>query len=292
MKGVRPGWILESLGGRNVEEGLDELAEIYEGHHLRDLTLSAVTQFSLTGETGETVEAVFLDGDDLRVYVELVYEAKRGEPFVFGNLPEMHIWFDAKTVEEDIEYFGFNMFMDPARLVPGFGESAGRAKNGSGLIIDLRGNLGGIGAMASWMSGFLFAEKGRYFGTFTMKGTELKLVITPRQDPYTGPVAVLVDGLSLSAAEFLADGLQKTGRAKVFGQRTSGFALPSVIEKLPNGDAIQYVHADYVNSEGERLEGTGVVPDYEVTPAREQLLEEKDPVLEAAIEWIRSGAGS
>ena len=103
---------------------------------------------------------------------------------------------------------------------------------------------------------------------------------------------MLIDGLSLSAAEFLADGLQKTGRAKVFGQRTTGFALPSVIEKLPNGDAIQYVHADYVNSRGERLEGTGVVPDYEVVPSREELLKGNDPVLEAAIEWIRSGAGN
>ena len=291
-KGVRPGWVLDDLGGRNVEEGLAELAEVYEGHHLRDLTLLAVTQFSLTGDAGESVAAVFLDGDDEPVKTELLYEPKRGEPFEYGNLPQMNVWFDAVSVEPGVEYFAFNMFMDPARLIPEFGRAVGRARTPGGMIIDLRGNLGGMGAMASWMSGFLYNEKGNYFGTFKMKGTELKLVITPRQDTYGGPVAVLIDGLSLSAAEFLADGLQKTGRAKVFGQRTTGFALPSVIEKLPNGDAIQYVHADYVNSQGERLEGTGVVPDYEVVPSREELLKGKDPVLEAAIEWIRSGAGN
>jgi carboxyl-terminal processing protease len=291
-KGVRPGWVLANLGGRNVEKGLAELAEVYEGHHLRDLTLLAVTQFSLSGDTGESVSAVFLDGAEEPVEMELVYEAKRGEPFEFGNLPLMHVWFDAVSIEPGVEYFAFNMFMDPARLVPEFGKAVERAQIPGGLIVDLRGNLGGMGAMASWMSGFLYGEKGHYFGTFKMKGTELKLLITPRQDPYVGPVAVLIDGLSLSAAEFLADGLQKTGRAKVFGQRTTGFALPSVIEKLPNGDAIQYVHADYVNSEGERLEGTGVVPDYEVVPTRGQLLEGKDPVLDAAIEWIRSAAGN
>jgi carboxyl-terminal processing protease len=125
-----------------------------------------------------------------------------------------------------------------------------------------------------------------------MKDTELTLIINPRPGAYTGPVAVLVDGLSLSAAEFFADGMQKSGRAKVFGQRTPGFALPSVIEKLPNGDAIQYVHADYVNSEGERLEGRGVTPDFRIVPDRKQLLDGRDPVLEAAIEWIESRSGS
>ncbi len=290
--GVRPGWILESLSGRDIEEALDELAEVYEGHHLKDLTLASVTQFNLYGDTGEDIEAVFLDGSDETIGMDLILEEKRGHEFEYANLPVMYVWIDTMTVADDIEYLKFNMFMDPIYLMPVFERAVGRAAEGRGLVIDIRGNMGGMGAMAGWLAGFLYDEKGFDFGTFKMKGVELKLVIIPRQNAYTGPVAVLIDGLSLSAAEFFADGLQKTGRAKVFGQRTTGFALPSAIEKLPNGDAIQYVHADYVNYEGERLEGRGVTPDYQVIPARSQLLEGRDPVLEAAIEWIRAQAGS
>lgn len=290
--GVRPGWILESLGGRNIEEALEDLSEVYEGHYDRDLTLASVTQFNLSGDAGDDIEAVFLDGDDEAVVIDLILEPKRGFEFEYGNLPTMYVWIDTMTVEEGIEYVKFNMFMDPVHLMPVFERAVRRAAAGHGLVIDLRGNMGGMGAMASWLSGFLFAEKGNDFGTFTMKDTELTLIVVPRHNAYTGPVAVLVDGISLSAAEFMADGLQKTGRAKVFGQRTTGFALPSVIEKLPNGDAVQYVHADYVNSEGERLEGRGVTPDFQVIPARSQLLEGRDPVLEASIEWIRARAGS
>ncbi len=290
--GIRPGWILESLGGRNIEESLDELAEVYEGHHLKDLTLAAVTQFRLSGDTGDDIETVFLDGGDETVEIDLVLEPKRGHEFEFGNLPVMYVWIDTMTVAGDIEYLKFNMFMDPMQLMPVFERAVLRAAAGRGLVIDMRGNMGGMGAMAGWLAGFLFDEKGYNFGTFKMKGAELTLVIIPRPNAYTGPVTVLVDGLSLSAAEFFADGLQRTGRAKVFGQRTTGFALPSVIEKLPNGDAIQYVHADYVNYEGERLEGRGVTPDFQVIPARSQLLEGRDPVLEAAIEWIKAQAGS
>ena len=286
--GVRPGWILESLGGRDIGESLEELADIYEGHHLKDLTLASVTQFRLSGDTGGNIEAVFLDGGDETVELDLVLEPKRGYEFEFGNLPVMYVWMDTMTVDGDIEYVKFNMFMDPLHLMPIFERAVRRAAGGSGLVIDIRGNMGGMGAMAAWLAGFLFDEKGHDFGTFTMKGTELKLIIIPRANAYAGPVAVLVDGLSLSASEFFADGMQKTGRAKIFGQRTTGCALPSVIEKLPNGDAIQYVHADYVNSEGERLEGRGVTPDLQVIPARGQLLEGRDPVLDAAVEWIKS----
>jgi carboxyl-terminal processing protease len=290
--GVRPGWILQSLGGKDVAEGLEELADVYEGHYLKDLTLASITQFSLTGDAGEDIEAVFLDGKDEQVEIDLIHEPKRGSRFEYGNLPPLYVWVDTMTVAGDIEVVGFNMFMDPLHLMPVFERSVKRAETGRGLIIDLRGNMGGMGAMASWLAGFLFEEKGKSFGTFRMKGTELNLIVIPRANAYTGPVAVLVDGLSLSAAEFFADGMQKTGRAKVFGKRTTGFALPSVIERLPNGDAVQYVHADYVNSEGERLEGVGVTPDFQVIPARSQLLEGRDPVLEAAIEWIRAEAGN
>jgi carboxyl-terminal processing protease len=288
--GVRPGWIIESLGGKDVAEGLQELAAIYEGHHLRDLTLASITQFSLTGDTGDEISAVFLDGNDDPVELDLVYEPVRGERFEYANLPAMYVRVDTATAAGDIEIFRFNTFMDPMLVIPAFERAVGRAAEGRGLVIDIRGNMGGMGAMASWLTGFLFEEKGTSFGRFRMKDTELDLVVMPRPGAYTGPVAVLVDGLSLSASEFFADGMQKSGRAKVFGQRTPGFALPSIVEKLPNGDAVQYVHADYVNSEGERLEGKGVTPDFEIVPSRAVLLDGKDPVLDAAVEWIAAEA--
>ena len=63
-------------------------------------------------------------------------------------------------------------------------------------------------------------------------------------------------------------------------------ALPSVFEKLPNGDRFQYAIADYVSTGGERLEGVGVIPNTEVKLKRKELLEGKDAVIEAAVHWI------
>ena len=100
-------------------------------------------------------------------------------------------------------------------------------------------------------------------------------------------MAILADGLSASAAEFFAGGLQDLERACIVGSRTAGAALPSMVEKLPNGDGFQYVFANYVSAGGEVLEGAGVRPDIEVKPTRAALLDGRDLMLEAAIAWIR-----
>jgi carboxyl-terminal processing protease len=114
----------------------------------------------------------------------------------------------------------------------------------------------------------------------------LHFVINPRLDTFDGPLAILVDGLSISTSEILAGGLQDLKRARIFGTNTAGAALPSQVEKLPNGDAFQYAVADYVSFGGKRLEGAGVKPDVEVRPDRKMLLAGKDAILEAAVRWI------
>lgn len=63
--------------------------------------------------------------------------------------------------------------------------------------------------------------------------------------------------------------------------------MPSTFEKLPNSDGFQYAIASYVSEGGDLLEETGVIPDTEVILAREVLLRSEDPVLQAAVNWIR-----
>ena len=114
----------------------------------------------------------------------------------------------------------------------------------------------------------------------------MRLVVNPRPVTYRGPLAVLVDGCSVCASECLAGGLKDLKRARVFGSRTTGMALPSAVEKLPNGDGFLFAFGNYVARGGQPLEGVGVMPDVEVKLTREALLEGRDPILEAAVHWI------
>jgi carboxyl-terminal processing protease len=121
----------------------------------------------------------------------------------------------------------------------------------------------------------------------TRAGT-LNFSIQPRRRPLTAPVAVLVDELSMSTSEILAGGLKDLKRARIFGTRTPGAALPSTIAVLPNGDRFQYAFGNYISTGGKRLEGAGVVPDVETPVTRALLLAGRDPAVEAAVGWIRS----
>jgi carboxyl-terminal processing protease len=112
--------------------------------------------------------------------------------------------------------------------------------------------------------------------------------VNPRPPTYRGPLAFLVDGSSGSTSEVLAGGMKDLGRARIFGTPTAGAALPSAIDRLPNGDAFQHALADYISEGGQPLEGVGVTPDVEVRLTRAALLAGRDPVLDAAIEWIHS----
>ena len=99
-------------------------------------------------------------------------------------------------------------------------------------------------------------------------------------------MAILVDGGSASTAEILAGGLQDSRRARLFGERTAGAALPSHMMRLPNGDGFQYATANYVSQSGRLLEGNGVTPDDVVPQTRAALLAGGDAPLDAALRWI------
>jgi carboxyl-terminal processing protease len=111
-----------------------------------------------------------------------------------------------------------------------------------------------------------------------------------RVAPYAGPVAILVDGMTGSASECFAGGMQSLGRARVFGQTSMGQALPALFDKLPNGDVLIHAWGDFVTGTGVRIEGRGVVPDVPVALTRASLLEGRDATLDAALAWIDAQA--
>ncbi len=90
----------------------------------------------------------------------------------------------------------------------------------------------------------------------------------------------------MSTSEIFAGGMQKLGRARVFGETSAGQALPALSLRLPGGDVLVHAFASYTGPGGEPFEGRGVVPDETVPPTREALLAGSDPALDAAVRWI------
>jgi len=286
--GVRPGWILLQARNHKPEVVLPKLWEEFEESTARELLATSAVISWLRGPIGGEVAATFLDERDRQVELRLPLIEPPGKKTQFGNLPPMYAEIEARRLPGEIGYIRVSMFFDPAGVMSAFNEAMSSYLDAPGVILDLRGNPGGLGAMAMGMAGWFVEGEGRRLGVMKTRETEFKFTINPRARTYTAPLAVLIDGLSASTSEILAGGLQGLGRARLFGTATAGAALPSAIVKLPNGDGFQYAFANYTAEGGAVLEGSGVVPDVLAPPTREALLRGEDPALAAAVQWIHS----
>jgi carboxyl-terminal processing protease len=285
-KGVRPGWEIRRIDGTEVAPLVARIREKFKDSTLLDLRLQRAVLSRLQGSAGSTVAVEFLDGADGTMKIDLERAAPRGKMAGLGNMPPMPVWSEWRSIGRDVGYARFNIFLDPDGLTKTMEEAIHGCRDCAGFILDLRGNPGGIGGLAMGVAGWFTDKSGLQLGTEYLRGATIKFAIFPRSEPFRGPLAVLVDGCSASTSEILAGGLKDIGRARLFGTRTAAAALPSVIERLPNGDGFQYAIANYVSQGGKPLEGVGAIPDEEVRLTRRQLLEGRDPPLDAAVEWI------
>lgn len=280
--GVGPGALIRAIDGKPVAEILAPVAD--KSALIRVRALAA----RLAGEPGTSVTVSIEDDKGARdVSIERAVREQRKASL--GNV-EIAVEYEGRWLDkrETIGYVRLSAFADPMMVNKRFKADVKRFARARGLILDLRGNPGGLGGMAMGMAGLL-SDKESVLGTMISKDSKLKFVVNPQPGAYSGKVAVLIDGLCASTCEILAAGLVDIGRATTFGTRTAGAALPSLIEKLPSGDLLQYATANYVLASGEPLEGAGLAPVATVELDAEALRNKRDPQVLAAVRWIDTG---
>lgn len=295
--GVRPGWLLEAVRGCPIATRLARIPRDMDPRRAAFTAFSLANQ-ALAGPVGDSVQATFRDGDGKAHTVAIVRSSEPGTPAKFGNLPPFPASLAFERVKQGDKTIGiirFNIWMPV--LSPQFDAAMDSLRDTDAIIIDVRGNFGGVGGMSMGIAGH-FLDSARTIGTMHQRGASLKFVANPRRvdtrsrsvAPFAGPLALLVDELSVSTTEIFAGGMQALGRARVFGTQTSGQALPSVPERLPNGDILYHAIADFLSPTGQPLEGLGVTPDVVTKNTRKALLEGKDPAREAALVWAAQAA--
>ena len=293
VAGVRPGWKLMSIASTPTSELLERLPAAMP-ERLRQVEAWRMVETRVRGPRGSRASLMFDNGvSDVGVSVER--RAESGQPATVGNLPTMFVRVDESERRTPagaiVGVIGFNVWM-PA-VDPLFASAVERFRGADGIVIDLRGNPGGLAAMIMGIAGHFMTER-TPLGTMKTRDSELKFAANPRLvdaagrrvTPYAGPVAVLVDGMTGSASECFAGGLQSLGRVRVFGQTSMGQALPAFFDRLPNGDILIHATGDFVTANGTRLEGRGVIPDETVPVRREDLLAGRDATAAAALAWV------
>jgi C-terminal peptidase prc len=145
-----------------------------------------------------------------------------------------------------------------------------RARGMSKLILDLRGNPGGLLEEAVGVSN-LFLEKGSlvvYTHGRSMKWEQREYVAEDRPVLSKGKMVVLVDGGSASASEIVAGALKDHERAIIMGEKTFGKgSVQSIIPLSVGGNDIgnfpgmKITIAHYYTPDGNLIDGIGIEPD-------------------------------
>ncbi|WEB42344.1 S41 family peptidase [Streptomyces yunnanensis] len=127
-----------------------------------------------------------------------------------------------------------------------------------GLLLDLRGNTGGLVTEAvATASVFL---DGGLVATYDVDGSQRALYAERAGDTRI-PLVVLVDGGTMSAAELLSGALQDRGRAVVVGSPTFGKGSVQMPSELPDGSVAELTVGHYRTPAGRAVDGTGITPD-------------------------------
>jgi carboxyl-terminal processing protease len=302
--GIPRGAIVTTVAGESVEELAKQTAtKVRErggrANEAAFMVARAIGEL-LSCPEGGSKKIEFLDPSqaDAKTVLEVPCFVPEGERMSLGNLRDLPTVVSSRMIGDpeptapQIGYLAFNFWMLPMAPQIEAGLTALRERGMAGLVIDLRGNPGGVGSMSIPVARMLVRE-GVSLGRLQMRDFNQEFKVAANPDAFAGPIAILVDEGTASTSEIFALGMRDVGRVTIVGAGPSaGMALPSMIEELPDGGLIQYVVGDYHSAKGTAAEGEGVVPELVVVETRADWVARRDPVLDAAVEHLRGKLGT
>jgi len=269
--------IAEPFAGRPAaESGLarGDIVLAVDGQSLQGLSLYESIGL-IRGPAGSTVVlTVFRDGVD--------------EPFdvpVVRARIEIEV-VESERLEDDIGYVRLTEF---SRGATGKMAEAIKELNAEeplkALILDLRDNPGGLLDESIFVSS-QFIDEGVITIEKLKEDEEQVFEAQPGGVAPEVPLVVLVNRGSASASEIVAGAIQDSGRGTVLGEQTFGKGTVQIPHSLSDGSELRVTIAEWLTPSGKQISGEGIVPDVYVERTQEDFVEDRDPQLERAIEYL------
>ena len=227
--GLKAGDIIMEINGKDMAQG-DRIPN--------DLT--SYVSDNLRGEPGTLCVIKVERPTSDSTYVPMEFKVTRGtirtNPVPYYNM-----------LNDSIGYIYISTFS-----VEGCSKEVKRAlielkqQGASSLVIDLRGNSGGLLSEAVNVVNF-FVPKGKEIVKTKGKFKQMDYVYRTVNEPIDLeiPLAILVDGGTASAAEILSGSLQDLDRAVIIGNRTFGKGLVQTLRDLPYNSSMKITTAKY-----------------------------------------------
>ena len=158
-----------------------------------------------------------------------------------------------------------------------FVEALNNTKNTDSLILDLRGNTGGLLDNAVFIAD-VFLQNGTIVDIIYRNGYKKSIKAQDEIQPLDKPVVVLVNGASASASEILSGALKDYHRATLVGKTTFGKGLVQKVVPLPNQTGVNITIARYLTPNGTDINKLGIKPDVEIGNDYETVTNNKNDV--------------
>ena len=139
-----------------------------------------------------------------------------------------------------------------------------REQGAKGLILDVRGNPGGLKEQAVKVTSEFLRSGEVVFIEKDSSGKETPVAVEPNGVAHDIPLCVLIDEATASSSEILAGALQDYQRGKLIGMRTFGTGTVLGEFKLTDGSALLLAVDQWMTPKGRQIWHKGIAPDIEV----------------------------
>ncbi len=238
----------------------------------------------VSGKTISDVAALIRGEINTKVKLELLRDKKRLTKEI--SREEIHIKnIKASVIDKNIGYIQIISFIS-SDMTKEFVDALNKTQNCQGLIIDLRGNTGGLMPNAVVIAD-MFLTQGHIVSI--VDRDKQKAVINAQAKPYAinKPLVILIDEGTASASEILSGALKDNQKAILVGKRTYGKGMIQRIYPMPNQTGMNLTIAKYLTPKGIDINKKGISPDYEVEYTTKDFINDKDPQMDEAKRIIK-----
>ncbi|MHC4623736.1 MAG: S41 family peptidase [Planctomycetota bacterium] len=305
---VKLGDVICAVDGRDAEQAIEEVKPYICASSQTERVNSALDRMLWREEATDVVLIIrrLQQTFQLTLAADIPYRRRR---WVAG------FDFSHRLIENKCGYMRISNFWN-RRVVEEFTKAIEDLRRCKGLILDLRDNPGGNENYGSEIAARLLNKRIYWYRplgesasirlvhkklmeTKVRDVNQLKLEMARSTEPsgpwqYAGPLVILVNWRTGSAAEGFVGALQDSGRAVIIsgraviiGQQTSGGTGTPYYVDLPGGAKGRICRNGHVRLHGSRFHGVGIKPNIPVRRTIKAITEGRDEVLEAALDYLR-----